>query len=960
MAIQAIDNYDYRGRKPNFERDSFKRLADLKSFPETEVDEGHISFCEETGEHYEFRKDNSIDPTTGRWRKYKEVIDALDSKDKSKSLSANQGRLLNEKDKELKGLIDAKVIEAGGVSFDLEPTPDSSNPVTSGGIYKETSKLKDTVYIDRDAPTLDPLPQPSATTADFASKGLQDWDGNDLRRASYISGVLDYEDFREDKSYSAGDTIVYSNRLYEFASPHKGPWSGTDVVLSSMHGILKKRITELGKKIDNNSADIADVYRESTKSNYDEIVKAHYYKGNGEYTAESYNAYSVAYYNVSAGDEILVKGAEKGTNVASISFVSVKGEKAISTFDISLSKPITVNRYLLIPEGVNYVALSVGYTDYYRLSLYKVLEKSRLDTAIEDLVSTNKKVNSVLSISDFIMPATEEENLLFNDQTYLNLADAKNKIFSFEKNPSSKFVMSRLIEVKPSTAYTIAYVTEFFEWDKDFNIINVVSVNPSGYDLHKFTTNEKTKFLSIKVWVGKDSTDASTLSLQEGTHSLVLEKVDKILNIKKYKGIQAGFEINQDGRDIINRDNVELYRGEKIEEYSYTQSKYYKSNLAFAEDSYGSFSTQFFEVSENDIILAKGKGNGVNVSSISLVSSVNSEYAIKSIFSVNSNPKFVRIEVAFTIPKGVNYVAISSSERHSILLYKKNLDLSGKSRLDTHDEEINLIKQKFSKNTYTPLIEDEIDKGHYYNRSGVYSTDSHNVFNIKYYSVTEGQKIRLYGKYNGTIYAFVLVENKKDNALYKYGIGNSPSDFSEIDETIIIPSGVNWIAMSYSSYADTAPYLIGSTDYLKNLDDRVIKLEKEITIINGPWKGKRLLAIGDSITAPKKWQEKVGQVLGMNVRTHAKGGIGLVTMVDGDGSETPPDYDPDDFGTSVIYPLNSEDVRDVDIIAIMGAYNERKIAVGNLGSVTDVYQADSGSSNSFCARFNHVIDRVYE
>ena len=37
---------------------------------------------------------------------------------------------------ELNDKIDAKVIEAGGVAFDLEPTKDSNNAVFSGGVYK--------------------------------------------------------------------------------------------------------------------------------------------------------------------------------------------------------------------------------------------------------------------------------------------------------------------------------------------------------------------------------------------------------------------------------------------------------------------------------------------------------------------------------------------------------------------------------------------------------------------------------------------------------------------------------------------------------------------------------------------------------------------------------------------------------------------------------------------------------
>lgn len=125
------------------------------------------------------------------------------------------------------------------------------------------------------------------------------------------------------------------------------------------------------------------------------------------------------------------------------------------------------------------------------------------------------------------------------------------------------------------------------------------------------------------------------------------------------------------------------------------------------------------------------------------------------------------------------------------------------------------------------------------------------------------------------------------------------------------------------------------------------------------WSGKRLLAIGDSLTAvtPIKdsWQGKVGELLGMNVRTHAKGGIGILAMVDGDGSGTPPEgtYDPDTNTGETLYALSAEDVKDVDIIALMGFYNER---YGAWGEETDMYPSQS----TFCGMLNYAIKRVYE
>ena len=32
MAVQYIDNLSYKGKKPNFERDQFKTLAEMKAF----------------------------------------------------------------------------------------------------------------------------------------------------------------------------------------------------------------------------------------------------------------------------------------------------------------------------------------------------------------------------------------------------------------------------------------------------------------------------------------------------------------------------------------------------------------------------------------------------------------------------------------------------------------------------------------------------------------------------------------------------------------------------------------------------------------------------------------------------------------------------------------------------------------------------------------------------------------
>ena len=71
MALKIGDNFSYQGQKPNFDRDSFDTLAVMKAFPETSIDEGHISYCKEDGKNYQYKATNSLDATTGKWREFK-------------------------------------------------------------------------------------------------------------------------------------------------------------------------------------------------------------------------------------------------------------------------------------------------------------------------------------------------------------------------------------------------------------------------------------------------------------------------------------------------------------------------------------------------------------------------------------------------------------------------------------------------------------------------------------------------------------------------------------------------------------------------------------------------------------------------------------------------------------------------------------------------------------------------
>lgn len=77
MAIKIGANLAYNGKLPNFERDSFETKADMKAFDENSIDEGHLSYCKEDGNIYQYKSSNPVDDTTGRWRLFKTDADAV-------------------------------------------------------------------------------------------------------------------------------------------------------------------------------------------------------------------------------------------------------------------------------------------------------------------------------------------------------------------------------------------------------------------------------------------------------------------------------------------------------------------------------------------------------------------------------------------------------------------------------------------------------------------------------------------------------------------------------------------------------------------------------------------------------------------------------------------------------------------------------------------------------------------
>ena len=70
MAVPFNDNLDYQGKLPDFVRQQYDTVADMKAMKGTKLPEMYIAFCLETRKVYLFNKQNEEDETYGKWREF--------------------------------------------------------------------------------------------------------------------------------------------------------------------------------------------------------------------------------------------------------------------------------------------------------------------------------------------------------------------------------------------------------------------------------------------------------------------------------------------------------------------------------------------------------------------------------------------------------------------------------------------------------------------------------------------------------------------------------------------------------------------------------------------------------------------------------------------------------------------------------------------------------------------------
>ena len=462
----------------------------------------------------------------------------------------------------------------------------------------------------------------------------------------------------------------------------------------------------------------------------------------------------------------------------------------------------------------------------------------------------------------------------------------------------------------------------------------------------------------------------------------------KVVYNNETSGLEAGNgqEAIDEVASKVSDLTSEIIRSEiSIEET--VENQYMLSTKTIQDDShYKAYSMDYYPVEPNKFFRIIGTAKGIHVATIALLANKDATEAL-SVYDVSKNINdIVNADRVLFIPKGVRYVAVSRNKVYTSKCYvvgegKNRLDVLENSKANKIDVEKALSK-KFDSNKIfnnfggkenavlnqrlvsfylndvcfkkSLLNAESTENARYFNEVSLKDTDSYNLYELNFYRVTEGQTVIVKGTTQGRVTAVALLSTKdSEKAIDGYGFMSPDSSDSVVDANvaIVIPNGVTYLALSKLKKRDLKVYLVSQES---RLDDITSQVE---TKLENRFKGKILLAIGDSVTEQKYWQNQVGEVLGMKVRTHAKGGIGIIQMVDGDGSgDAPEGYDPDNFGTSTIYRLNAEDVKDVSVIIIMGFYNERSKASGEHGDTSDMYPGN----DTYIGRLNYAIKRIYE
>ena len=275
------DNFDYQGKKPNFARDCFSTLEKMKSYPETSIDPGHISFCGEDGKLYQYLPDNEINEVTGKWRRLVDsILDAnsenpVQNKVVVKKISDLEKLIAGSAEK-VKGDIDLDIETMGGIiaagMVDLNRNMDELEEAVS-----EALNSLNAGHVSLEEIKVNGHPITSSVNLNSTDIGLGNVDNTrDLDKpiSTRVSAALNE---KVDKSIRVNNKSLAQDVVIEKSDIGLGRVDNTGdlekPVSNAVQQALDDKVSRVPGKDLVEDADIAKLKRLYTKEEFDELVK---------------------------------------------------------------------------------------------------------------------------------------------------------------------------------------------------------------------------------------------------------------------------------------------------------------------------------------------------------------------------------------------------------------------------------------------------------------------------------------------------------------------------------------------------------------------------------------------------------------------------------------------------------------------------------------------------------------
>ena len=275
------DNFDYQGKKPNFARDCFSTLEKMKSYPETSIDPGHISFCGEDGKLYQYLPDNEINEVTGKWRRLVDsILDANSENPVQNKVVVKRceelEKLIAGSAEKVKGDIDLDIETMGGIiaagMVDLNRNMDELEEAVS-----EALNSLNAGHISLEEIKVNGHPITSSVNLNSTDIGLGNVDNTrDLDKpiSTRVSAALNEKvdkSIRVNNKSLAGDVVIEKSDIGLGRVDNTGDMEKP--VSNAVQQALDDKVSKVPGKDLVEDADIAKLKQLRTREELDELVK---------------------------------------------------------------------------------------------------------------------------------------------------------------------------------------------------------------------------------------------------------------------------------------------------------------------------------------------------------------------------------------------------------------------------------------------------------------------------------------------------------------------------------------------------------------------------------------------------------------------------------------------------------------------------------------------------------------